>query len=303
MQYLDKEGQDMRLCKSMMLGKSIKDFEALQQLNLNDYIIETKYDGCRLGIEKCRGDITVYTRGGKILDSELLKDSMRHLDMSSISYIDAELIVGHGFVEDRRKATGVVNTTISNGENLAKRASESHITLVLFDYIDYSQEGPELPYIMRRHNLDKLVEKLHTEHSTAVDLIQSKSHIVESHEECLSRLNSLINVGYEGLVLKHKQGKYEYKRSKNLLKLKRMNYITLTCVACTAGEGKYEGMIGALVFEHKGKKVFVGSGLTDAMRVDPHDHIGKAYLIKYESVSYVTGTETLIQPTIVRGGQ
>lgn len=72
--------------------------------------------------------------------------------------------------------------------------------------------------------------------------------------------------GGEGVMLNTVSGKYEIKRSKDLLKVKHTEEHTLIIVDMLEGTGKYEGMLGALIVEYKGNKLGVGSGFTDAQR-------------------------------------
>lgn len=72
--------------------------------------------------------------------------------------------------------------------------------------------------------------------------------------------------GGEGVMLNTVTGKYEIKRSKELLKVKHTEEHVLTIVDMIEGTGKFEGMLGSLVVEYKGNKLGVGSGFTDQQR-------------------------------------
>lgn len=72
----------------------------------------------------------------------------------------------------------------------------------------------------------------------------------------------------EGVMLNIASGKYEIKRSKQLLKVKYVEEKVLPVVGFAEGAGKYEGMLGAIVVDYKGSKVGVGSGFTDAQRYE-----------------------------------
>lgn len=74
--------------------------------------------------------------------------------------------------------------------------------------------------------------------------------------------------GGEGVMLNSTTGKYEIKRSKELLKIKHTEEHVLRVVDMIEGTGKFEDMLGALVVEYKGNKLGVGSGFTDQQRRD-----------------------------------
>ena len=61
---------------------------------------------------------------------------------------------------------------------------------------------------------------------------------------------------------------YEFKRTKNLLKVKAMSTMDLRVIAFEEGDGAFEGMLGATVVKYKGNEVRVGSGFTQDMRAE-----------------------------------
>ena len=72
--------------------------------------------------------------------------------------------------------------------------------------------------------------------------------------------------GGEGIMLNTTAGKYEIKRSKELLKVKHTEEHVLTVVDVVEGTGKFEDSLGAVIVQYKGSYVGVGSGFTDAQR-------------------------------------
>jgi len=104
--------------------------------------------------------------------------------------------------------------------------------------------------------------------------------------------------GYEGGMLKCPHHIYQPgKRTNNIIKLKPRRTADLECIDVTEGEGKYEGMIGALTLKDSfGRIVKAGSGLDDMDRLKPASFfIGKVIEIEYERI-----LDTYIQPTIIR---
>jgi len=85
--------------------------------------------------------------------------------------------------------------------------------------------------------------------------------------------------GGEGVMLNCAEAPYELKRSRSLLKVKHTEEYTLEVVDLVEGTNKYEDMLGALVVIYNGNKVGVGSGLSDAQRIEiwenPESYIGK----------------------------
>jgi DNA ligase-1 len=81
-----------------------------------------------------------------------------------------------------------------------------------------------------------------------------------------------IKRGYEGIMIKDPEAKYETKRTVAWLKQKPFIEVSLKVVALEEGTGKNAGRLGALVCEGEddGKTIRtnVGSGLTDSLRDD-----------------------------------
>lgn len=84
------------------------------------------------------------------------------------------------------------------------------------------------------------------------------------------RLEEIAAAGGEGLMLHHEDALYRAGRSQDLLKYKPYEDAEAVVVGYTRGQGKYEGMLGALVVERAdGVRFRIGTGFTDAERADP----------------------------------
>ena len=102
--------------------------------------------------------------------------------------------------------------------------------------------------------------------------------------KCMTDVEPIVNEiwarGGEGVMLNSTVGKYEIKRSKELLKVKHTEEHVLEVVDILEGTGKFEGMMGALVVDYNGNKLGVGSGFNDAQRKDiwdnPEKYLGRS---------------------------
>lgn len=84
------------------------------------------------------------------------------------------------------------------------------------------------------------------------------------------KLRELEQQGAEGLMLHHQDARYKTGRSADLLKLKSYLDTEAEVIGYRPGQGKYQGMVGALVVKNTDGKIFaLGSGLTDALRRAP----------------------------------
>lgn len=85
-----------------------------------------------------------------------------------------------------------------------------------------------------------------------------------------TRLAQVVAAGGEGLMLHHADARYGVGRSSALLKLKPHDDAEARVLAHAPGNGKYTGMLGALVVEHHdGRQFRIGTGFSDAQRADP----------------------------------
>ena len=85
-------------------------------------------------------------------------------------------------------------------------------------------------------------------------------------------MKEMVDAGYEGVMIKDPDAKYECKRTTGWLKMKPFIEVSLTVTAVEEGTGRNQGRLGALVCEgvddDKRIVVNVGSGLSDEQRMD-----------------------------------
>lgn len=85
-----------------------------------------------------------------------------------------------------------------------------------------------------------------------------------------ARLAAVVAAGGEGLMLHHVDARYGVGRSTALFKLKPHDDAEARVIAHAPGNGKYTGMLGALIVEHHdGRQFRIGSGFSDAQRANP----------------------------------
>lgn len=106
---------------------------------------------------------------------------------------------------------------------------------------------------------------------TAVAWLQPVPQLrVANQAELDARLHQIVVAGGEGLMLHHRHARYRVGRSDTLLKYKPHQDAEARVIAHLPGNGKYTGMLGALLVERSdGKRFRLGSGLSDAQRAAP----------------------------------
>ena len=93
---------------------------------------------------------------------------------------------------------------------------------------------------------------------------------VANHAALQARMRQTVKAGGEGLMLHRGASLYKGARNDDLLKVKPHEDAEARVVAHVPGQGKYEGMLGALLVETPtGQRFKLGTGFTDAQRHDP----------------------------------
>jgi DNA ligase-1 len=104
---------------------------------------------------------------------------------------------------------------------------------------------------------------------------------ISSHEELTKRLHAMVKNGAEGLMLHRADALYQAVRNDDLLKLKTFEDAEAMVIAHIPGQGKFSGMMGALLVENAEKIRFkIGGGFSDAQRKSP-PQIGSVITYKF----------------------
>lgn len=106
------------------------------------------------------------------------------------------------------------------------------------------------------------------ENHAIVDIV--KHDLCRDHGHLHETLNTVVDDGGEGLMLRQPQSHYEGKRSKTLLKVKRTYDAEAEVIGHHEGRGRNNGRLGAMRCRMAcGKEFKLGTGLTDADRDNP----------------------------------
>jgi len=109
---------------------------------------------------------------------------------------------------------------------------------------------------------------------------------VRSEEELNEKMEKAIGAGFEGLMYRHPDSKYEGKRSSGLLKVKTFRDDEFTAVDVEEGNGKLQGKAGAIWCVTKEGKRFKAkmqgslSGLGEYL-TNKDKYIGKKLTVKF----------------------
>ena len=210
--------------------------------------------------------VTMYTRNGKVLDNfgHITDKLVEQLDNFGRSYVLDGEVVSHSFQDLMKQVHRKSDVQAQDAR------------LCLFDIIPLVEfkQGKSVMAQRRRTEFLRNFENIFAD-TGCIDVIPQ---IEVNLDEFLGDIEykdynkAMVAAGYEGIMIKDPEAKYECKRSVSWLKQKPFIEVSLTVMATEEGTGRNEGKMGALVCEgtDDGKliKVNVGSGFTDTQRED-----------------------------------
>lgn len=238
------------------------------------YAVEPKYDGLRCVAIVESGVVLLLSRNGlPFTSSDHLKEQILELTKGlGDCVIDGELISG--------------NFNESSSAVRRKEQQNENTNYHLFDVMGMDEwNNPLRPYYQRRQDLESLFPR-DTEFK---NLKLVPSFRVETDEEVMNLYNRFLDTGYEGAIVKNVKGLYRKGKHRDWLKLKEINDVDLLVKDVIQGEGKYYGMLGAVIVYFKGKRVSIGTGFSDEERemfwADPNLIRGKVIEIHYHQAT------------------
>lgn len=280
----------------------------------NRIVTQYKIDGYRLNIHvNDQGEVTIRTRNGKPVSgyTDLEMEAASKLPRGYV--YDGEIVAPELFqwisqnmksqrevVANRDLFAEVMSHAFSHEDN--KQGIFNMFDMIPMDQWNSQKTTETLE--TRTLRIKRVIEPLELHHIVVVPT--SRVYLKNNAEdlaEIVEQFHQFLNMGWEGLMIKNWDSLYEFKRSKNLLKMKLMDTIDLTVVGVYEGTGKYEGMMGGVYVDFRGYQVGVGSGWSDEQRQYYWNHkneiLGKTLEIAYQAVSKnKNGGESLSFPVV-----
>jgi DNA ligase-1 len=229
-------------------------------------LLEPKLDGVRAitVVDYESKTVTMYTRNGKVLEN------FAHITGYLEGYIEE---IGRSMVFDGE----VVSNSFQDLMKQVHRKSDvqaQDARLCLFDVVPLVEfkAGKSVMGQRRRSNLLKNWSNIFADSGCLEIIPQIEVNLDEflGEIEYKDYNKKMVAEGFEGIMIKDPDAKYECKRSASWLKQKPFIEVSLSITAVEEGTGRNVGRLGALVCEgvDDGKeiKVNVGSGFSDSDR-------------------------------------
>jgi DNA ligase 1 len=260
-----------------------------------------KLDGVRcLAVIDAAGEIRFFSRQGKeFFTLAKLEDELKQLRLRSV-VLDGEVCI---MKDDELEDFQGILKEIGKKDHVVENPM-----YYVFDYIlldEFERGHGETLLSTRLMQLGVYFRGMNFKH--AAPLVQLHIESRDHFEELAADASSL---GYEGIMIRKDVG-YEGKRSKNLLKVKKMHDAEYTVIGSENGHHRViengreieEEMLKAVFITHKDNTVRVGSGFTlDQRRYyfqNPNEIVGKTITVQYfEETTDQNGKHSLRFPVI-----
>jgi len=275
--------------------------------DISGWYAEIKYDGLRAVACVTATAVEFFSRNGKpIYGNEHMHDTLKEMyhtfnpgHMGAI-WLDGEL-KGGGF-----------NDSVSVMRSSKNKKDSSDVCFYVFDIlVGGAWKKRDTPPLETRRkqlhqffgvpNPDDLLGRAFSYKKT--NILATGQVKVKNDAEVHHYFGNVLRNGHEGLILKKPGSKYEWKRSKNWLKVKAEETEDLEVVGYYEGEAgsKQQGMLGGLICDRKGIQVRVGGGFSQDQIKQLWDIkeklLGKVIEVKFHEV---TPDGSLRHPRFVR---
>ena len=231
-------------------------------------LVEPKLDGvrCLTVIDYENQTVTQYTRNGKVLENfthitNYLSQYINEFGRSMI--LDGE-VVSHTFQDLMKQVHRKDNVQAGDAR------------LVLFDCLPLVEfkQGISVMGLRRRREFLKNWQNIFAD-SGFIEIVSQREFdldVLTDEIEFKDYNQEMVEAGYEGIMIKDPNSKYECKRSTAWLKQKPFIEVSLTVTGYEEGTGRNQSRLGALICEGEddGKTICVncGSGFSDDDRTE-----------------------------------
>ena len=260
-----------------------KYFEKPEKVEGKYFAVTTKIDGGRIIAIKDEDKVTFYTRAGQLYEGlvDLEKEMLETFPDGLV--LDGEITI----LDDR----GIPSKeAYKRAMKITRADGEKHgLKMKVFDamHIDeWRAQKCTHDYIERRALINTLFgytpnKQPHTYFELLPELYRGTdtSKILELLDEAIANQE-------EGVMINICDAPYEFGRTWNLMKVKKMNTLDLKVVDYEEGSGRLAGTLGAIHVRYKnGNIVKVGSGFSDELRRQIWNHdimiVGSIVEIQY----------------------
>ena len=239
-----------------------KYFDKPEKLEGKYFALTTKIDGGRIIAIRETDGVSFFTRAGQRYEGlvDLEREMMETFPEGTV--LDGEItILNNKGIPSKEAYKQAMKITRSDGE-------KHGLKMLVFDamYIDeWKNQKCEHDYIERRALLNSFFTYSPAKR-TYFELLPELYRGTDT-SKVLEYLDQALANQEEGVMINICDAPYEFGRTWNLMKVKKMNTLDLEIVDFEEGSGRLTGTLGAIHVRYKnGNIVRVGSGFSDDLR-------------------------------------
>lgn len=257
-----------------------KYFDKPEYVEGKTFALTRKIDGGRIIAIRENGEVSFYTRAGQKYEglTDLAAELFTTFPDGIVLDGEITLLANPLGLSSKDQYKQTMKITRKDGE-------KHGVKMLVFDILtieEFRTQTCEHTYDERRNLLEGLFG---TTKRTYFELLPVLYRGKDT-AEITKYLDQLTAEGEEGVMINICDAPYEFKRTNNLLKVKKMDTLDLEIVGVEAGEGRLAGTLGAIHVRYKdGNIVKVGSGFSDWMRDEIWNnqvyYIGKICTVRY----------------------
>jgi DNA ligase-1 len=248
-----------------------KFFDKPERVEGKEFAITTKIDGGRIIAIKENGQVSFFTRAGQKYEGlvDLEKDFIECLPDGLA--LDGEItLLNDKGIPSKEAYKQAMKITRKDGE-------KHGVKMKVFDAMaaeEFRNQYCPHPWSARRSMIETIFgyapKKITYFELLPVLYAGTNTSMITKY------LDEAIADDQEGIMINICDAPYEFKRTTNLLKVKKMNTLDLQIIGFEEGSGRLAGTLGAILVRYKdGNTVKVGSGFTDWLREEIWKNQGK----------------------------
>lgn len=262
-----------------------------------EFAISTKIDGCRCIAIKENGNVKLVSRQGKLwAGCKEIEEAIKNLLIDNFVF-DGEITI-KDFMKYPSKDVYKMTTKIIS----TKDEEKTGVCLNIFDGMPLTLWNSKnsdltLPYTTR---IRKIYEILYSQNKSDALSYVKNIYIGKDVSKIENLMKGIVREqDWEGLVIKFTDSKYEWKRSKNWLKVKAFEEMDLIVTGVEEGSNSNKGKLGALICEIEHPtlghiEAKVGSGYSEDERIRfwemKNELIGRTISVQYFEQTENTST-------------
>ena len=248
------------LIPSFAVQLAEKYFDKPERVEGKEFALTTKIDGGRIIALKENGQVSFYTRAGQRYEGLVDLENELYAKMPNNLCLDGEITL----LDDK----GIPSKeAYKQAMKITRKDGEKHgVKMKVFDSMtaaEFRAQHCTMPWNVRRGALEMMFNRPDLTFFELLPVLYKGTDT----SMITYFLDQAIADDQEGIMINICDALYEFKRTTNLLKVKKMNTLDLEIIGFEEGEGRLAGTLGAILVRYKdGNVVKVGSGFSDAIR-------------------------------------